>query len=83
MGQKEKATRIILDTYENGKQIMDWYMSMNNRNLKRATKDFTEIASIQYSYVFPILEKCIDKDQYDEIYADWERMCDEFEHRLN
>ena len=83
MGEKEKATRIIMDTYENGKQIMDWFMSMNNRNLKRATKDFTEIASIQYSYVFPILEKCIDKDQYDEFYADWERMCDEFEHRLN
>ena len=62
---------------------MDWYLSMNNRNLKRATKDFSEIASIQYSYVFPILEKCIDKASYDAIYADWENMCDEFERRMN
>ena len=83
LGETQRAGQIIMNTYENGKQIMDWYLSMNNRNLKRATKDFSEIASIQYSYVFPILEKCIDKASYDAIYADWENMCDEFERRMN
>ena len=83
LGQSQRAGEIIMNTYENGKQLMDWYLSMNNRNLKRATKDFSEIASVQYSYVFPILEQCIDKAHYDEIYADWEKMCDEFERRMN
>ncbi len=83
LGQSQRAGEIIMNTYENGKQLMDWYLSMNNRNLKRATKDFSEIASVQYSYVFPILEQCIDKAHYDEIYADWEYMCDEFERRMN
>ena len=83
LGQSQRAGEIIMNTYENGKQLMDWYLSMNNRNLKRATKDFSEIASVQYSYVFPILEQCIDKAHYDEIYADWENMCDEFERRMN
>ena len=62
---------------------MNWYLSMNNRNLRRATKQFSEIASIQYSYVFPIMEKCIEKEQYDKMYAEWEYMCDEFERRMN
>ena len=83
MGRKERATEIIMETYENGYQIMNWYLSMNNRNLRRATKQFSEIASIQYSYVFPIMEKCIEKEQYDKMYAEWEYMCDEFERRMN
>ena len=83
LGKKERATEIILATTQNCLQIMRWYLSMNNRHLRHSTKDFSEAASIQYSYVFPLLEKCVDKAQYDEYYADWQNMCDEFERRMN
>ena len=83
LGKKERAAKIVLETTDNSFQLMRWYLSMNNRNLKRSSKEFTDAASIQYSYVFPILEQCIDKAQYDEMYAEWQSMCDEFERRVN
>ena len=83
LGKKERASEILLNTTNNYLQLMRWYLSMNNRNLRRAKNEFTETASIQYSYVFPLLERCIEKDQYDGIFAEWEQMCDQFERRLN
>ena len=83
LGKKEKATQILLETTENYMQLMRWYLSMNNRNLRRAKNEFTETASIQYSYVFPLLERCLEKEQYDIIFGEWEKMCDQFERRLN
>ncbi|MCQ2067772.1 MAG: DUF2723 domain-containing protein [Bacteroidaceae bacterium] len=83
LGKKERATKILLETTDNCYQQMRWYLSMNNRNLKRSGKDFSDAASIQYSYVFPLLEQCVDKAQYDELYAEWQNMCDEFERRVN
>ena len=62
---------------------MRWYLSMNDRNLRRINAQFTDIASYQYSLVFPLLEKCIDKDQYEELFVEFHNMCDEFERRLN
>ena len=83
LNRKDRATEIIVATTENSLQLMRWYLSMNNRNLKHSSRDFSETASIQYSYVFPILEKCVDKTIYDEYLADWQNMCDEFERRMN
>ena len=83
LGKKDVAKEIILATVDNGFQMMRWYLSMNNRHLNRSVKDFSDAAGIQYSYVFPILEKCVDKAQFDEIYAEWKDMCDEFERRMN
>ena len=83
LGKKEKAAKILIQTTENNHQIMRWYLSMNNRNLRRSKGDFSEAASVQYSYVFPLLEQCMDKQVYDEYYNEWQSMCDEFERRLN
>ena len=83
LGKKDRAADILIQTTENYLQLMRWYLSMNNRNLRHSAKDFSDAASIQYSYVFPIMEKCVDKELYDKLFADWQRMCDEFEHRIN
>ena len=83
LGKKDRAAKILLETTDNYLQLMRWYLSMNNRNLRRAKSEFTEAASIQYSYVFPLLEQCMDKAQYDEIYAEWKQMCDDFDRRIN
>ena len=79
----DKATKILLETTDNNLQLMRWYLSMNNRNLKHSANSFSETASVQYSYVFPLLEHCLGEDQYNEIYAEWRDMCDEFESRVN
>jgi hypothetical protein len=83
LGKKERAAAILVETTENNLQVMRWYMSMNNRNLRRSKAGFSEVASIQYSYVFPLMEQCLDKAVFDEYYAEWQNMCDSFESRLN
>ena len=83
LNKVDKATKILLETTDNNLQLMRWYLSMNNRNLNHSANSFSEIASVQYSYVFPLLEHCLDENQYNEIYAEWRDMCDEFERRVN
>ena len=83
LGKKERATEILLETTENNFQLMKWYLSMNNRNLRRSKNEFSEVASIQYSYVMPILEQCLDQTQYEITLTEWKDMCDEFERRVN
>ena len=83
LGNQEKARDILLKTTDNYLQLMKWYLSMNNRNLRRAKSEFSETASVQYSYVFPVLELCLDKAKYDALYAEWEGLCNEFERRVN
>ena len=83
LGNRERATKILLETTDNYLQMMRWYLSMNNRNLKRAKSEFSEVASIQYSYVLPILEQCLDQNQYQITLTEWQDLCDEFERRLN
>ena len=83
LGHTDKAAKILFQTTNNYYQLMRWYLSMNDRNLRRINAQFTDIASYQYSLVFPLLEKCIDKDQYEELFVEFHNMCDEFERRLN
>ena len=83
LGNEGKARDILLKTTDNYLQLMRWYLSMNNRNLRRAKQEFSETASIQYSYVFPVLELCLDKAKYDALYAEWEGLCNEFDRRIN
>ena len=79
----EKATQIILNTYDNYMDQMRWYLSMNERNLKYSQSEFTEAASLLYTYVFPIIEQCVEKEQYTALFAEWKQLCDEFERRVN
>ena len=83
LGHKEKAAKILFATTNNYYQLMRWYLSMNDRNLRRCQEQFSDVASYQYSLVFPLLEKCIDKDQYEELAVEFHNMCDEIERRLN
>jgi len=83
LDRKDKATKILIETTENNFQLMRWYLSMNDRNLKRSASSFSEAASVQYSYVFPLLEQCLTEDQYNDIFAEWSDMCNEFESRIN
>jgi hypothetical protein len=83
LGKKDKAADILLETTDNNLQLMRWYLSMNNRHLKRSKNAFTEVASVQYSYVFPLMEDCLDENQYNDFYLEWKNMCDEFESRVN
>ena len=83
LGKKDRATKILNETTENNFQLMRWYLSMNNRNLKRAKNEFSEVASVQYSYVFPLLEQCLDENQYNDLFNEWRDMCDVFESRVN
>ncbi len=83
LDRKDKAAEITLNTYDNYMQQMRWYLSMNNRNLKYSKGAFTEAASLLYSYVFPIMEQSLDKEQYNSLLAEWKDLCDEFERRVN
>ena len=83
LDRKDRAREIILSTTVDQLQLMRWYLSMNNRNLRRAAVKFTKTAELVYSYIFPLVRQSVDKDQFDEIFADWQNMCDEFERRIN
>ena len=83
LGKKDRASKILLSTTENYLQQMSWYLSMNNRYLNLSKSSFSESASILYSYVFPLLEQCLDESQYTTVLAEWKDMCDEFESRIN
>ena len=82
-GQTEKATRILLSSYDNYMQQMRWYLSMNNRKLAASKDSFTDAASLIYSYVFPMLEKCIETEPFNTLVAEWKDLCDNFESRVN
>ena len=83
LGRKDRASEIILATCQDQLQLMRWYLSMSNRNLRRSARNFSDAASLEYSYIFPLLQQCVDKAQYDEIFVDWQNMCDDFERRMN
>ena len=83
LGKKERAAEILLQTTENSLQQMRWYLSMNDRNLKHCISQFSEVASNQYSYVFPLMTNCVDEDRCNALVQEWKDLCDEFESRVN
>ena len=83
LGQKDKAKEIILNCVENYMQQMRWFLSMNNRNLRFSRDSFQMAVSVMYHNVLPVLQQCIEEDQFKIVAAEWSAMCDEFDKRLN
>lgn len=83
LGKIEKGVNMLNDMTNNYLSQMDWYLSMDNRNLRRSQDSFTEAASMLYSFIFPILEEIMEKGAYQNLYDEWVVMCHELETRLN
>jgi len=82
LGDIEKGATIITDVTQNLLSQIYWYLSMNNRNLRRSQADFKEIQKRLKSYVLPMLSYCIDEQSYDAICAEFNSLCDEFDSRV-
>ena len=83
LGKKERAAEILLQTTENYMELMNWYLSMNKKDLKLTASQFSESASNLYHYVFPLLSNCIEEERYNNIVNEWKIRCDQFERLAN
>jgi hypothetical protein len=81
LGNKEKAVEILMSTSDNYFQQMIWYLSMNDRNLKRSSTQFIDCAKA-FSYIFPLMENYLDNASFLAIQAKWESICEEFDSRM-
>ena len=59
---------------------MKWYLSMNDRNLRRSSQQFIECAKT-FSYLFPLMENYLNQESFISIQAEWENLCKEFDAR--
>ena len=80
LGNKEKAVEILKSTSDNYLQQMNWYLSMNDRNLRRSSDQFIECAKA-FSYIFPLMEDYMDQESFLAIQTEWENMCEKFDSR--
>ena len=80
LGNKDKAVEILKSTSDNYLQQMNWYLSMNDRNLKRSSDQFIECAKA-FSYIFPLMEDYMDQESFLAIQTEWENMCEKFDSR--
>jgi hypothetical protein len=80
LGEKEKAVEILKNTADNNFQQMKWYLSMNDRNLRRSSQQFIECAKT-FSYLFPLMENYLNQESFISIQAEWENLCKEFDAR--
>lgn len=83
LDRPEKATEILLTTTQNYMQLMAWYLSMNDRNLKASKNEFQEAASVLYQIVIPMLEDCVGEEQSTLLTQELSKVCSEFESRVN
>ena len=81
LGNKEKAVEILKNTSDNYLQQMEWYLSMNDRNLRHSSSQFIECAKA-FSYIFPLMEKYLDNASYLAIQSKWDSLCEEFDSRM-
>ena len=81
LGRKDRAVEILQQTADNYLQRMNWYLSMNDYNLKRSAQDFIDAAKT-FSYFMPLVEDYMDKEASDAIQSQWESMCSEFDIRM-
>ena len=81
LGRKDRAVEILQNTADNYFQRMNWYLSMNDRNLKRSAQEFVDAAKT-FSYFMPLVEDYMDKEASNAIQAQWESLCSEFDIRL-
>ena len=81
LGRKDRAVEILQNTADNYFQRMNWYLSMNDRNLKRSAQEFIDAAKT-FSYFMPLVEDYMDKEASNAIQAQWESLCSEFDIRM-
>ena len=81
LGRRDRAVEILQNTADNYFQRMNWYLSMSDLNLKRSAQDFIEAAKT-FSYIMPLAEDYMDKESSIAIQAQWERLCSEFDIRM-
>lgn len=82
IGDKEKAGEIAEQIAKDYLSRMAWYLSLNDVQLASSTEEFSDAASILYQFVFPILEKCIDKDVMASTLSLFNDMYDSFASRM-
>ena len=78
LGKDDKAREVLQATCNNYMQQMRWYLSMNRRNLYKCESNFLTCVK-EITRIAPLMEECFDKTEIDEIKAELESMCNEYD----
>ena len=81
LGKQDRAREILNNTADNYLQQLNWYLSMNDRQLKRCSAQFVETAKV-FTYFLPLIEDYFEKSASAKIQAEWESLCNEFDNRM-
>ena len=82
LGQNEKGGLMLTDIAQNLISQMEWYLSMDKKNLRMCQPSFDEIKKRMERPILPLLSYCLEEQSFESLVTQYNNLCNEFDSRV-